>query len=149
MNIYATKTVYYTNHTCSAAICPDPPEIDHGSVNITGNCIGDYAHYSCDPGFKLKGDPYLTCEKLSNYTAVFQLNPPVCHRECCMNGLHAFLYKSYQNLESYKLSTLMHLLMGWISVVFNYFLHQHLVPYSPCTYIQLPACWRYCRIHAR
>ena len=72
-------------HTCPAAICPDPPEIDHGSVNITGNCIGDYAHYSCDPGFKLKGDPYLTCEKLDNYTAAFQPNPPVCHRECCMN----------------------------------------------------------------
>ena len=70
---------------CSAAICPNPPEIDHGSVNITGNCIGDYAHYTCDPGFKLTGDPYLTCEKLDNYTATFQPNPPVCHRECCMN----------------------------------------------------------------
>ena len=74
-------------HICSAAICPDPPEIDHGSVNITGNCIGDYAHYTCDPGFKLTGDPYLTCEKLDNYTAAFQPNPPVCHRECCMNWL--------------------------------------------------------------
>ena len=74
-------------HIWSAAICPDPPEIDHGSVNITGNCIGDYAHYACDPGFKLTGDPYLTCEKLDNYTAAFQPNPPVCHRECCMNWL--------------------------------------------------------------
>ena len=74
-------------HTCSAAICPHPPEIDHGSVNITGNCIGDYAHYACDPGFKLTGDPYRTCEKLDNYTAAFQPNPPICHRECCMNRL--------------------------------------------------------------
>ena len=83
-------------HTCSAAICPDPPEIDHGSVNTTGNCIGDYAHYTCDPGFKLKGDPYLTCEKLDNYTAAFHPNPPVCHRECCMHitdRLHPFLLK--------------------------------------------------------
>ena len=76
-------------HTCSAAICPDPPEIDHGSVNITGNCIGDYAHYTCDPCFNLTGDLYLTCEKLVNYTAAFQPNPPVCHRECCMNWLNA------------------------------------------------------------
>ena len=70
-------------HTCSTAICPDPPEIDHGTVDFTGNCIGDTAHYTCDPGFKLtEGDPYLTCEKLDNYTAVFQPDPPVCHREC-------------------------------------------------------------------
>ena len=68
-------------YTCSAAICPDPPEIDHGTVIIVGNYIGDTAHYTCDPGFKLKGDPYLTCRKLDDYTAIFQPDPPVCHRE--------------------------------------------------------------------
>ena len=114
-------------HTCSVAICPHPPEIDHGSVNITGNCIGDYAHYTCDPGFKLTGDPYLICEKLDIYTAAFQPNPPVCHRECCMNiadWLHAFLRESYQNSENYRHSTLLfmlHWLTGWKSMVLRQF----------------------------
>ena len=77
-----TMCTYSSLHTYSAAICPDPPQIDHGHVNFSGNCIGDYAHYYCDPGFKLKGDPYLTCERLDNYIAAFQPNPPVCRREC-------------------------------------------------------------------
>ena len=76
---------------CSAAICPDPPEIMHGRIDLitgsgTGNCIGDTVHYVCNVGFKLSGNPYITCEKVDNYTAAFQPEPPVCHRECCMNA---------------------------------------------------------------
>ena len=68
---------------CSAAICPDPPEIDHGTVRFTGNCIGDTAHYDCELGFELEGEPYLVCDKLDNYTAAFQPElVPVCNREC-------------------------------------------------------------------
>ena len=72
--------------TCSTAICPDPPEIDGGTVNVTGNCVGDTAHYTCDDGLVLTGSPYLTCEKVDNYTAEFRPAPPECLGECYMNA---------------------------------------------------------------
>ena len=72
--------------TSSAALCPDPPEIDHGSFSLTGaNSIGDVAHYDCDLGFKLVGVLYLTCTQTSPYAAEFQPEPPICQREYCMN----------------------------------------------------------------
>ena len=76
---------------CSAAICPEPPEIMHGRIDSitgsgTGTCVGDTVHYACNEGFKLKGHPYITCEKVDNYTAAFDMEPPICHRKCCMNA---------------------------------------------------------------
>ena len=82
-------------HTFSPALCRDPPEIVHGMLDsITGNCIGDTAHYICDDGFKLNGNPYITCTRLDLYTAEFQPEPPTCDREYCTNiaeWLHAAL----------------------------------------------------------
>ena len=69
------------NHSYSAATCPDPPEIDYGRVEFTGNCIDDRAHYSCKPGFELNGPAYTTCVKVDPYNAVFSPEPPVCIRE--------------------------------------------------------------------
>ena len=35
-------------HSGSAALCPDPPEIDHGSWVFSGNSVDDSAHYTCE-----------------------------------------------------------------------------------------------------
>ena len=41
---------------CSAALCPDPVDIEHGMVTFLGNSVGDTATYTCDFGFELDGD---------------------------------------------------------------------------------------------
>ena len=66
------------------AICPDPLEIDHGSVDFTDTCVGDSATYTCDSGFKLIGSAVITCRQVDNYTAEFP-EPPICEREYCTN----------------------------------------------------------------
>ena len=73
--------MHSSHYTFSVALCPDPPEIDYGMVEFTGNCIDDTAHYSCKKGFELDGPPYTTCVKVDPYNAEFSPAPPVCIRE--------------------------------------------------------------------
>ena len=111
---HSTRTVYHTNrvlhlyyacrqiqyscrccHKCikciylfvSVALCPTPPDINFGTVVVTGNSIGDTATYTCDSGYELIGDAVSTCAKLPNDTSMadFQPEEPFCHRESCMN----------------------------------------------------------------
>ena len=70
----------YSHESCSAALCPDPVDIDYGMVTSTGNSLGDSATYTCDPGFELIGGATTTCTQDIN-SAVFQPPPPFCRRE--------------------------------------------------------------------
>ena len=63
----------------SAALCPDPPNIDNGIMAFTGNSIGDTATYTCDSGFVLIGDA--TTECIDANSATFTPAPPSCRRE--------------------------------------------------------------------
>ena len=63
------------------ALCPDPFDIDFGTVILTGNSIGDSATYSCNPGFELIGVRFTTCTQIDANFAEFQLMPPTCRRE--------------------------------------------------------------------
>ena len=74
-------------HPSSVALCPTPPDINFGTVVVTGNSIGDTATYTCDSGYELIGDAVRTCAKLPNDTSMadFQPEEPFCHREYCMN----------------------------------------------------------------
>ena len=65
----------------SAALCPDPDEIDHGSVTFTGDSVSDTANYTCDSGFMLIGDAVLTCTQMDPNSAAFSPAPPECRRE--------------------------------------------------------------------
>ena len=67
--------------SCSAALCPNPVDIGNGTVTVAGNSVGDTATYTCDPGFKLIGDPTTMCTQVDGDTAEFQPAPPVCRRE--------------------------------------------------------------------
>ena len=74
-------------HPSSVALCPTPPDINFGTVVVTGNSIGDTATYTCDSGYELIGDAVRTCAKLPNDPSMadFQPEEPFCHREYCMN----------------------------------------------------------------
>ena len=76
-----------SHHSSSVALCPTPPDINFGTVVVTGNSIGDTATYTCDSGYELIGDAVRTCAKLPNDTSMadFQPEEPFCHRESCMN----------------------------------------------------------------
>ena len=66
---------------CSAALCPDPVDIEYGMVTITGNSVGDTAAYSCDLGFELIGNATITCTLVDANSAAFPSMPPFCRRE--------------------------------------------------------------------
>ena len=71
----------YSHELCSAALCPDPVDIDNGMVTFTGNSVGDTATYTCDSGFELIGSATTTCTRVDANSAVLQLAPPSCRRE--------------------------------------------------------------------
>lgn len=47
--------------TYIAITCPDLPDPQYGSVELTGNRVGDQANYECDKGFRLSGDSQREC----------------------------------------------------------------------------------------
>ena len=79
--IYNTLGYALLHESRSAALCPDPVDIDYGMVTFTGKSIGDTATYTCDPGFELIGGATTTCTLLNTSSAVFQPAPPFCRRE--------------------------------------------------------------------
>ena len=76
-----------SHHSCSVALCPDPPQIVNGTVTFTGNSINDTATYTCNSGFELIGPSVITCAKLVNDSSMAAFHPFVsfCHREYCIN----------------------------------------------------------------
>ena len=70
--------------SCSAALCPDPVDIDNGMVTLTGNSLGNTATYSCDAGFELIGAATTTCILVDENFPSFQPSPPFCRREFCI-----------------------------------------------------------------
>ena len=72
-------------HSCSAALCLDPVDIDHGIVTFTGNSVDDTATYTCVSGFELIGAATTTCTLVDVNSATFQPMPPVCRREYYIN----------------------------------------------------------------
>ena len=68
---------YEYNGNCPTAIpCPklSPPE--YGSVDVKGHSHGSRAVYSCDHGYKLYGDSYITCDY-----GVWKGKIPICKRK--------------------------------------------------------------------
>jgi len=57
--------------SCSAALCPDPVDIDHGIVTFTGNSLGDTATYTCTSRFELIGNATILCTQVDVYNAIF------------------------------------------------------------------------------
>ena len=75
-------SVYCLHHRfCSAALCPDPVDIEYGMVLFTGNAVDDTATYTCDLGFELIGIATTTCTLVDANSAAFQSVPPFCRRE--------------------------------------------------------------------
>ena len=74
--------MFSLNHSfCSAALCPDPVDIEYGMVTFTGNSIDDSATYTCDPGFELIGNATTTCTLVDASSTAFLSVPPFCRRE--------------------------------------------------------------------
>ena len=72
----------YFHESCSAALCPDPADIDNGMVTFTGNSVGDTATYTCNSGFELIGDAMATCTAaMDGNSATFIPAAPFCRRE--------------------------------------------------------------------
>ena len=69
----------------SAALCPDPVDIDNGTVTFTGNSVGDTAAYTCNQGFELIGGATTTCTQVNANSAAFQPAAPSCRREYIVN----------------------------------------------------------------
>ena len=68
-------------HSNSAALCPVPFEIGHGTFTSTGNSVGDTATYNCNTGFQLIGTATVDCIQLNVNSAAFSPAPPECRRE--------------------------------------------------------------------
>ena len=67
----------------SAALCPDPVDINNGVMTFTGNSVNDTATYTCNSGFELIGDATRTCilSLVDVNFAIFSPQAPFCRRE--------------------------------------------------------------------
>ena len=66
-------------HSPSDGRCPELPEIERGSVKLTGLNANDTATYSCDSGHKLVGSKTLTCRLGGRWSGT----PPQCQFVDC------------------------------------------------------------------
>ena len=82
-----------TLFACSAALCPNPVDIDNGMVTFTGNSVSDTATYTCDSGFELIGSATTTCIEVDMNSAAFQPVPPSCSREYTDYTLKMAIYQ--------------------------------------------------------
>ena len=81
---------------CSAALCPDPVDINNGMVTFTGTSVGDTATYSCDLHFDLVGDATTTCTQVDSKNTAFLPAPPVCMREFCIIITIEWLHNQFE-----------------------------------------------------
>ena len=81
MCLQSYPTIGYALILFYTALCPDPVDIDFGTVTLTGNSIGDTTTYSCNPGFELIGGATSTCTQMDPNSAAFSLPLPSCRRE--------------------------------------------------------------------
>ena len=71
-------TVLYTSYSLYLAIkCGDLDHIQYGSVKITTYTVGSKAHFHCDKGYKLYGEPWRVCQ----YDGQWGGKYPVCKRK--------------------------------------------------------------------
>ena len=63
--------------------CPNPEDIDHGSVRVTDWFSALYARYSCDVGHALRGQSRRDCDLL---TGEWQGPAPTCE-ECKLSTI--------------------------------------------------------------
>lgn len=59
--------------------CPDPPQINGGTIKITGKRSGSTTVYECDAGHVLIGEPILSCGLGGEWTG----KAPVCRFVDC------------------------------------------------------------------
>ena len=93
--------VQMTHIFCSAALCPDPGDLENGMVTFTGNSIGDTATYTCNSGFELVGNATVTCTQVDENSVAYPSVLSVCRREYCMNITRAcslVVRLSYENV---------------------------------------------------
>ncbi|XP_063042299.1 sushi, von Willebrand factor type A, EGF and pentraxin domain-containing protein 1 isoform X3 [Engraulis encrasicolus] len=69
----------FTSSTCLPVTCEESPPILHGNAEGKGQDYGDMVIYSCLPGFVIKGDPVLTCQRDGRWSG----NPPKCVAISC------------------------------------------------------------------
>ena len=65
----------------SAALCPDPVDINNGVMTFTGNSVNDTATYTCNSGFELIGDATRICTQVDANFAIFSPQAPLCRRK--------------------------------------------------------------------
>ena len=54
--------------------CPKLTAPTYGKLHVSGYYPGDYAHYECNSGYKLVGEPHLNCL----YSGYWSGQPPKC-----------------------------------------------------------------------
>ena len=61
----------------AAIKCGDLDHIQYGGVKITTYTVGSKAHFHCDKGYKLYGEPWRVCEHDGQWGGKY----PVCKRK--------------------------------------------------------------------
>ncbi|XP_076145380.1 sushi, von Willebrand factor type A, EGF and pentraxin domain-containing protein 1 isoform X2 [Alosa pseudoharengus] len=69
----------FLSNSCLPITCGEPPAILHGSLEGKGHAYGDMVIYSCLPGFIIKGDSVLTCQRDQMWSG----NSPECLAISC------------------------------------------------------------------
>ena len=64
-----------------AVRCPEPIDINNGTVAFPNLRVGSNAIYTCNSGFELIGNATTTCIRVDMDNAEFQPEPPSCRRE--------------------------------------------------------------------
>ena len=58
----------------SEITCPELINPENGVVSVDNNNLNGVAEYTCNEGFKLDGDPILTCLESEHWST----QPPIC-----------------------------------------------------------------------
>lgn len=61
----------------TAIRCPRLYAPQYGSIDVNDTIHSSVAHYSCDHGYQLQGDIYVTCQ----YSGLWTNTPPKCIRK--------------------------------------------------------------------
>ena len=69
-DVYKRLTLYFT---CSV-VCPSLENITNGVVSVSGDSVGDTAHYTCVSGFYLNGASVVNCQ----INGRWDKPPPTC-----------------------------------------------------------------------
>ncbi|NP_001406915.1 C4b-binding protein isoform 4 [Mus musculus] len=103
---------------CVIVKCGPPPDISNGKHSGTEDFY-PYNHgisYTCDPGFRLVGSPFIGCTVVNKTVPVWSSSPPTCEKIICSqpNILHGVIVSGYKATYTHRDSVRLACLNGTV-----------------------------------